>query len=65
MAITKIWALHASLKAAVQYIENIEKTKNVDIKSRIADGNDFLAPAFSDKTDIQIANLSNALSYVA
>lgn len=65
MAITKIWALHASLKAAVQYIENVEKTKNVDIKSRIADENDFLAPAFSDKTDIQIANLSNALSYVA
>lgn len=65
MAITKIWALHASLKAAVQYIKNTEKTTEVDIKSRIASEEDFIAPSFSDHTDIQIANLKQALGYVA
>ena len=29
MAITKIWSLHASLKAAVQYVENTEKTTEI------------------------------------
>lgn len=65
MAVTKIWALHASLKAAVKYIENTEKTTEVDIKSRIASSDDFIAPSFSDHTDIQIANLSQALGYVS
>lgn len=65
MAITKIWALHSSLKAAVQYIKNTEKTVLEDLKSRIADSSDFISPAFNDNTDIQIANLSKALSYIA
>lgn len=65
MAITKIWSLHASLKAAVQYIENTEKTTESDIKSRIASKDEFISPAFKDNTDIQIANLKQALGYVS
>jgi len=65
MAITKIWSLHASLKAAVQYVENTEKTTETDIKSRVAASKDFLSPAFKDNTDIQIANLRQALGYVS
>lgn len=65
MAITKIWSLHASLKSAVQYVKNTEKTTENDIKSRIASKDDFISPAFNDNTDIQIANLKQALGYVS
>ena len=65
MAITKIWSLHSSLKAAVQYIENTEKTTEIDIKSRIASNDEFISPSFRDNTDIQIANLKQAIGYVS
>lgn len=65
MAITKIWSLHSSLKAAVQYIENTEKTSENDIKSRIASKDEFISPSFRDNTDIQIANLKQAIGYVS
>ncbi|MBQ6100502.1 MAG: relaxase/mobilization nuclease domain-containing protein [Methanobrevibacter sp.] len=65
MAITKIWSLHSSLKAAVQYIENTEKTTEVDIKSRIASNDEFISPSFRDNTDIQIANLKQAIGYIS
>ena len=65
MAITKIWSLHASLKAAVQYVENTEKTTENDIKSRIASKDEFISPSFKDNTDIQIANLKQAIGYVS
>lgn len=65
MAITKIWSLHSSLKAAVQYVENTEKTTEVDIKSRIASNDEFISPSFRDNTDIQIANLKQAIGYIS
>ena len=65
MAITKIWSLHASLKAAVQYVENTEKTTENDIRSRIASKDEFISPSFKDNTDIQIANLKQAIGYVS
>lgn len=65
MAITKIWALHASLKAAVNYVKNDEKTTETVIADRIAKENNFIEPDMTGKTDIEIADLNKAIGYVS
>jgi len=65
MAITKIWALHASLRAAVNYVKNDEKTTETVIADRIAKENNFVEPDMTGKSDIEIADLNKALGYVS
>ncbi|MCR4776837.1 MAG: relaxase/mobilization nuclease domain-containing protein [Saccharofermentans sp.] len=65
MAITKIWALHASLRAAVNYVKNDEKTTETVIADRIARENNFMEPDMTGTTDIEIADLGKAIGYVS
>lgn len=65
MAITKIWALHASLRAAVNYVKNDEKTTETVIADRIAKENNFIEPDMTGKSDIEIADLNKAIGYVS
>lgn len=65
MAITKIWTLHASLRAAVNYVKNDEKTIETVIAGRIAKDNNFTEPDMTGKSDIEIADLNKAIGYVS
>lgn len=65
MAITKIWVLHASLRAAVNYVKNDEKTTETVIAGRIAKDNNFIEPDMTGKSDIEIADLNKAIGYVS